>query len=397
MEQTSRAKNQLFWIADPAEHGLVAIDHTKDNNCLAEPEALPVAIPDPAKVAIVLNANAKRVTKSVVKRMWRLVGKEHIYFSHSLDEAGNFVREIVQQGYGTVLCGGGDGTLTNLINMLYKYIDESNDWRRRVYERTGEVQPLLSSPRIGALRLGTGNGLSGVLGTSNPVKNVARLLEGKVPNTVSIPMIESDGEYFFFGGQGIDAVVLNDYNWVKEHFGSSPLTAPFVKTLAGYFAGGFLRTLPRAVRTGATVEMRVYNTGKRCFYIDPRRGDRLIPVEQGELLYEGPLTLAGVATTPFFGYGMRVYPYAGISPDLMSLRLTNIGPLTILANLASVWNGSYRDYRHVKDFLVESVRVECVRPFPYQHSGEARGYRDVVEYKVSDRRVNFLDFYEERL
>ncbi len=397
MEQTARSKSQLFWIADPAEHGMAAIDHTKLTEFASEPESLPVAIPDPEKIAVVLNANARRVTKSVVKRMWRLVGKEHVYFSHSLDEAGNFVREIVQQGYGTVVCGGGDGTLTNLINMLYKYIDESNDWRRRVYERTGEVQPLLSAPRIGALKLGTGNGLSGVLGTSNPVKNVARLLEGKVANTVTIPMIEADGEYFFFGGQGYDAVVLNDYNWVKDNFGSTPVIGPMLKTLAGYFAGAFLRTLPRAVRSGSSVEMRVYNTGKRCFYVDPRRGDRLMPIEQGELLYEGPLTMAGVATTPFFGYGLRAYPFAGISPDMMNLRLASIGPFHVLARLGSFWDGSFRDFRQVKDFLVESVRVECVRPFPYQHSGEGRGFKDVIEYKVSDRRVNFLDFYEERL
>lgn len=358
---------------------------------------LPVAIPDPDKVAIVLNANAKRVTRSVVKKMWRLIGKEHVYFSHSLDEASSFVREIIQQGYGTVVCGGGDGTLTNLINMLYKYIDESNDWRRMVYARNGEVQPLLAPPRIGALKLGTGNGLSDVLGTTNPIKNVARLLEGKTPNTLSIPMIEAEGEYFFFGGQGYDAIVLNDYNWVKDRFGNTPVIAPFVKSLAGYFGGAFLRTIPRAIKSGAAVQMTVINTGKRCFYVDPRRGDRLMPIEEGAVLFEGPLTMCGVATTPCFGYGLRAYPFAGISTDMMQLRLSSIGPFHLLTQLGAVWAGSYRNFDLIKDYLVESVRVECVRPFPYQHSGEGRGYRESIDYKVSDRRINFVDFYENRI
>ena len=35
-------------------------------------------------------------------------------------------REIVQKGYGTVACGGGDGTLSGAINMIRTYVDEAN-------------------------------------------------------------------------------------------------------------------------------------------------------------------------------------------------------------------------------------------------------------------------------
>ena len=357
-----------------------------------ERPALPVARPDHGRVAVVLNANARRVTRGVLRRIWRLMGKDHVYFSRSMEEAEAFVREIVQKGYGTILCGGGDGTLINVINILHHYIDESNHWRKLLHERTGEVQPLLGHPRIGSLKLGTGNGLSGVLGTSSPIKNLVSVLEGKVQSTIAIPMIESENEYFYFGGMGYDAQLLNDYNWVKENF-TSPFTRLLTMGLTGYFTALLSHTLPRAIMAGAAVEMRVINAGENCFYVDSRRGDRLMPVEPGAVLHQGRLTQIGAATIPFYGYGFRLYPFSGMSENLLHLRMTDIGPISAMLNLPAIWRGTYRHWRHVKDFMLDKVRIEVARPFPYQHSGEGKGYREVVEFSLSDRRVEFLDFY----
>jgi diacylglycerol kinase family enzyme len=417
MDHSALRKNGIIWVNDaeknspqavpgagaPMRSGLMIhpqadegrLAHADGALTLAQPVTLPVAVPDSEKIAVVLNANARRVTRGVLRRIWRLMGKDHVYYSRSIDEAEGFVREIVQKGYGTVLCGGGDGTITNLINMLYRYIDESNHWRQLLFERTGEIQPLLGRPRIGSLKLGTGNGLSGVLGTTAPIENLVRVLENKVGRTVSIPMIEAEGEHFFFGGQGYDAQILNDYNWIKEKL-TTPILSYFSKGLPGYFTAILSRTMPRAILSGASVEMRVINTGSQCYYIDPRRGDRLVEVEHGEVLFEGPLTMAGVATTPFYGYGLKVYPFAGLHQNLMHLRLADMSPMHAFFSIPSMWKGSLRSFRHIKDFWIESVRIELARPFPYQHSGEGKGYRDLIEYRLSDRRVEFLDFYEQR-
>ena len=82
-----------------------------------------------------------------------------MFYSRSLEEAEGFTREVVQKGYGTVVAGGGDGTLARTVNLVQRYIREANQWRIERYRRYGDWQPLIRRPRFGYLRLGTGNGI----------------------------------------------------------------------------------------------------------------------------------------------------------------------------------------------------------------------------------------------
>ena len=100
---------------------------------------LPTVQPDERKIAVLLNRNAKQVSDAIVKRVERIVGRDHVYYSRSLEEGEAFAREIVQKGYGTIVSGGGDGTLSQTINMIHRYIKESNQWRVQRFERFGDV------------------------------------------------------------------------------------------------------------------------------------------------------------------------------------------------------------------------------------------------------------------
>ena len=81
---------------------------------------------DPSHVAVLLNRNARRVTAATAMRAAEVVGDENLFDSHSLEQADSMCREIVQRGYGTVVCGGGDGTLIGTYNAIRRYVRETN-------------------------------------------------------------------------------------------------------------------------------------------------------------------------------------------------------------------------------------------------------------------------------
>jgi diacylglycerol kinase family enzyme len=356
--------------------------------------ALPVVEPDPNRIAVLLNRNARKVTDKLAKRIERIVGSDHVYYSHSLDEAEAFTREIVQRGYGTILSGGGDGTLCRTVNLVQRYIDESNAWRTERAVRYGERQSLIGAPRFGFLRLGTGNGMTRVVGAQNPIRDLQAIVDYAPGRTHSIPLIESEGERFFFSGLGYDSMILNDYNSLKEAT-KSRFLKPFMHGLTGYFAALFARTLPGLLLRGMHLEASVVNRG-RAFYVDPRRGDAAVEVEPGATLFEGKARIIAAATSPFYGYGFKLFPFANIMPGMMHLRIATLGPLTSLGALPRVWNGSYRNPKHIFDFLVEDVHVELNDPFPYQHSGDAQGMRDAVDWRIADKPLRMVDCHKPR-
>ncbi|MEZ4271466.1 MAG: diacylglycerol kinase family protein [Myxococcota bacterium] len=359
---------------------------------LAAPATLIKVRPDPNRIAVFANRNARKVSDRLAKRLERLVGSDHFFYSRSLEEAEAIAREIVQRGYGTVVCGGGDGTLARAINMVLKYIDEANAWRIERFKRYGEVQNLLEAPRFGFLRLGTGNGMSRVVGARNPLDDLQRIVDYAPGRTHEISLIEHGGEHFFFGGLGYDSIVLDDYNALKSRT-QNPILKPFMQGLGGYFAAVLSQTLPRYLLGRQNrLEGRVISRG-RAFYIDPRRGDAAIEIEPGSTLFEGNATMIAAGCSPFFGYGFKVFPFANMMPKMMQLRITNMGPLSALAAIPSLWRGHYRNRRSIFDFLVEDVRIELDHEFPFQHSGDAQGVRQEVDMHVAPDPLRLVDYY----
>jgi len=351
-----------------------------------------MAQPDPSRIAVLLNRNARRVTDSMVQKATAIVGSDHVYASRSLDEAEAMARQIVQRGYGTVVCGGGDGTLVRAVNLIHHYVHESNAWRMERYRRFGETQDLLGNPRFAFLKLGTGNGMCGVVGAGDPINDLRTLVNYVPSRTQSIPLIDLDGERFFFGGVGYDSQILDDYNRIKARAKNRLLKA-MMQNVTGYLAAILSRTVPRLVAgTGERLEGRVVTVG-RAYYVDPRRGDAVQEIEPGTTLFEGDARIISAGTTPFFGYGFRMYPFARMMPGMMQLRIGTVGPLGALPHIVGLWKGSYRNPRGMFDFLVENVRIELNHPFPFQHSGDAQGLRDRLDLKIADDTLELVDLY----
>jgi diacylglycerol kinase family enzyme len=361
---------------------------------VAETAGLPVAPTDPDKVAVLLNRNARRVTDGLAKKLGKLVGNDNLYYSRSLEEAEAFAREIVQRGYGTVVCGGGDGTFVQTVNMVQRYLEEANAWRVQRYLRFGEKQTLLGEPRFAFLRLGTGNALGRLVGATHPTRDLGRIVDYLPRRVQPIPLIREGDDRFFFAGIGYDSQLLNDYNWLKAHTHNAILK-PIMHSVAGYFIALFGRTIPAIMTDDKRVECRVTTVGE-AFYIDPSRGDFSEAIEPGSVLFEGPATYVGAASTPYYGYGFRMFPFARVMPDKMHLRVANMGPFRTLANLPGLWTGKHRDEKRIFDFLGNHIRVELSRPLAFQHSGDSSGERDKLDLVLDPSPLQLVDLSRAR-
>ena len=352
---------------------------------------LPSQKPDPSKIAVLLNRNARRVTDRVMRKIEQIAGSENVYYSRNLDEAEAFCREIVQKGYGTVACGGGDGTLSGAINMIRTYVDEANAWRMERHQRLGEAQTLLEMPRFAFLRLGTGNAMAGVVGAQNPLEDVRRLIDYVPSRTYKLPLVRAGNELCFFAGAGYDSVILNDYNWMKQYT-RHPLTRGVMHSVIGYLVAAITRTVPNALAGNLDLRARITSTGP-AYFVDPRRGDAVIELDVSRTLFEGSTKMIAAGTHPYFGSGFRIFPFSNIMPGMMNLRIASLGPLSALSNLPSIWKGHYRNPDRILDFLVSEVHVELDKPFPFQHSGEAVGEVESFTLKVDEQPIELVDFF----
>jgi len=355
-------------------------------------EVLAEVRPDPRRVAVLLNKNARKVSDLLARTLGSVVGKGNLFYSRTLEEAEGYAREVVQRGYGTVVCGGGDGTLARSVNLVQRYVDEANYWRYERHRRFGEHQSLLQAPRFAFLSLGTGNGIARVVGARDAVRDLERIVADDGVSARQVPLVEVDGERCFFLGLGYDSLLLNHYNWLKART-QSPLCRPMMHSVMGYFAALLTRTLPAVISGRASsLDVRIISRGEG-WYVNARAGDLVEAIESDRVLFEGRATFVGAGTTPFFGYGFKIFPFAGMQPGMMNLRIAALSAFTALSHLPSLWNGAYRNPSQVFDFLVNDIEIELVQPYPFQHSGDAQGMRKNLRWRIADEPMEIVDLH----
>jgi diacylglycerol kinase family enzyme len=329
------------------------------------------------RVAVLLNSNAKRVTKGVKSDFSKVVPAEDLFLSSSIDEAERFADTIIDRRYDVVMAGGGDGTIVQMMNSLIRAADRA---------AVGMYRPRL--PDLGILRLGTGNGLASACGARSPIEDTLRVLSGKGPMARPLQLIEErdTGIVFPFASLGYDAQLLNDYVDVhkaaKTDFGRK-----MKKSLGGYFYALFTKTIPTEL-SAAKARVRVTSMG-RASMLDPET-DEEVPIELGATLFEGVARAISLGTTPFYGYKMKIFPFADRRTDRFHLRISTAGIPKLLFHLPSLWKGTLRMPEFV-DFLVEGIRIEASSPMPYQTAGDARGTREYLELAMSGRTFRVLD------
>jgi diacylglycerol kinase family enzyme len=326
-------------------------------------------VPD-ERYAVVLNGNAGRVTPRLVAALRRVLPSERVILTRSQEHAREVLEGLVAAGVKTVFAGGGDGTIVDVINNLVAL--------RR------PDQPL---PAVGVLRLGTGNALAHWLGSATPAKDLGRWAAGQLHKLVPVRMVEAEGTLFPFAGLGHDAAVLNDYNWLKKKVKGTFWEA-LVKGIPGYILAGYLKTIPNYLLRRKP-RVTVVNLGRPAQRIDVDGHPRGAPIPAGKVIYQGGCTLLGTATTPLYGYGMKMFPHATKEPGRFQLRILDMSALQAGIHFLDCWRGRLT-HPGCFDYIADRVRVSFDDPMPYQLGGEASGYRKEITFAVNELPIELV-------
>src|SRR5438445_119986 len=201
------------------------------------------------RVAGLLNANAGAVTDRLRRELENFVPPEDIFYSRTIEDARGIARTVLERGYATVLTGGGDGTFVAYVNCLFEEALQS-----QVMVRGGSAVHLARHrfriPRVGVLKLGTGNAVAEFCGSSakrvGVVEDILRARSGEVSQAREVHLLDCEGKLAPFAGLGIDAAVLNDYVRVKRGLAGGKLQFAGVGGL-GYFWAIVGRNMPLQV------------------------------------------------------------------------------------------------------------------------------------------------------
>jgi diacylglycerol kinase family enzyme len=331
------------------------------------------------RVAVILNENASGVRPRVIDHLAELVAADDLYVSRSLDHSREIAATVVEREYDAVLFGGGDGTFVQCLS------DVAAEARRR--------ETLL--PRIGVLRLGTGNALADALGASKPTSDgLARDL-GRARRTHRarpLELLEVDGKLTPFAGCGLDAQILDDFGKLGRMI--DRVTGPLARSIGAaprYALTVGLRSTPRFIFTRLP-EIEVVNVGEPVYPIYWRNGRILEdqPILPGEVLWRGRASLASCSTIPNFGLGMKMFPFAEARPGRFQLRCASSGAVEALGNLPGVFRGEYRSPT-LSDFLCTAVEIRMERAVPVQIGGDLQsGLRDRLHVAISPSPVRVL-------
>ncbi|HEY8206289.1 MAG TPA: diacylglycerol kinase family protein [Myxococcaceae bacterium] len=335
-----------------------------------------------SRVAVLLNANARRVTSKTVRSLQHVVPDEDLFLSRSSLDARRIAQAVLDRRYHTVFCGGGDGTFMGFVNHVLAELELRNQHH---YQRP---------PRFGVLRLGTGNALANLVNASHPrrdgvLDDVLRARAGEVPGYRRVELFRVDGKRTMFAGVGIDGQIINDYNAVKESLGRGALKG-LMTGGGGYFASVAFRTLPHYIAHSAKKDMELYN-GRGVAYRLGRDGNPVQEFQPGELMFRGAVRLAAAGTMPFYGFGLRAFPFAGTRRGMMHLRLLQCSTTEILTHLPGFWAGRYFTPT-MGEFMVSEATMRFDGTMPLEVAGDACGYQSELHLEMCPEQVELVDY-----
>jgi len=311
------------------------------------------------RAVAIVNGNARRVRDGLRARLERaLPGR--VRFTTSLDQARAVIHDDIRRGLDLIVLGGGDGTVVMGLALIAQAC----------------VAAGRPEPAIGILRLGSGNALADTVGASDDAAgDLGGLVRGH-GTWRTIPLVEVLGVRAPFVGLGVDAQLLEDHRAVGGVIDRVPGGRRFVGGAARYALSVALRSVPRFAR-GARPEAVVTNLGAPAIEM-ARTGPTGRELAAGEVLWRGACTLIAGATIPFFGFGLRMFAFAGARPGRFHLRCGDAGLVEILRNTSAAFRGDYFS-DHVRDFLCDRVAIELDTASPIEAGGELLGRRRRVE------------------
>jgi diacylglycerol kinase family enzyme len=219
----------------------------------------------------------------------------------------------------------------------------------------------------------------------------------------------------FFAGVGFDSLMLQDFKDLQEWTNTKPkgnrrFFKEYLSSVTGYCVALVTKTLPQCVlQSKHLVQVQVStDQPESTVWIDHRRGDVVRSVsttttsstgsgasqtqeknnkDNKTLLYQGEAGIVAVGSAPFYGGGLRLFPFARMSSGGMQLRIGRIHPLRGTMNIPRIFRGSYRDTRDnafgCLDFMGSHFTVEILdRAYPVQHSGDFIGTSSRIDFSM---------------
>ena len=326
---------------------------------------------EPGRYAVLLNALAKGWSGDLHQCIQKLVPSRDLYLTDDLQQAERTIDTLLERDYDILFTGGGDGTIMFLVNALERRIRRGDIDRRE-------------APPVGVLRMGSGNAIATYLGTESATAKLRALRAGAPIAIHSLHLIRGSERLFPFAGIGWDAEILNDYEDFKEAVRETAIE-DYATGLSGYVAAIGTRTLPRVVRQ-SPVRLTVRSRGERAMKVDAD-GEIVETYGEGDVLYDGPVRTCATAAVSYWGYGIRMFPYATLKRRYFMLRCFNGTVGSIVRHLPSFWRGRFPE-GGCTDFLVQDVHVETQgRAMAHQVTGEGAGYERDIEWRITDHPV----------
>lgn len=314
------------------------------------------------KAVAIVNGNARRLRGRLRSKLERAL-PGGVRFTDSLDDARQVIRAEIRRGVDLVVFGGGDGTVVMGLTLLGEAC-------------RGAGRP---EPAIGVLRLGSGNGIADTVGAGeDAVEDLARLARGAGTRR-TVPMIEALGVRAPFVGMGVDAQLLEDHEAVGRVVDRVPGARRLLGGASRYALSVALRSVPRFA-AGDRPQATVTNLGRPAIEMQ-RTGPTGRTEPRGTVLWRGACTLVAGATIPFFGFGLKMFAFAGSQAGTFHLRCGDAGLFEIMRNTPAAFRGDYFS-DHVTDFMCDRVAVALDRETAIEAGGELLGRRNHVELSL---------------
>jgi diacylglycerol kinase family enzyme len=323
------------------------------------------------KVAVVLNSRARHVTPEVLNAAREVVPTSDLFVSSDLSAARAIARTLIERGYDAVLSGGGDGTFVRCVSDLH----------------AAAAQQGRRPPAIGVLRLGTGNAMADTVGVG-PDRELAELLDSarSAPER-TLPLLKVAGRLTPFAGIGLDAQILEDYGATGKFLDN--MGASFVPAGAARYALAVsCRSVPRYL-FGKRQIVTAVNTGAPALRLGADGKPVGESIAAGEVLYHGPVSMASASTIPYYGLGLRMFPFADAMPGRFQLRLANVGTAQILTHIPSLFKGTWRN-PGIRDFLCDRVTLYLEKETALQVGGDLAGCHRTVTLALAPKPISIV-------
>ncbi|MGE0871256.1 MAG: diacylglycerol kinase family protein [Kofleriaceae bacterium] len=315
------------------------------------------------RVAAIVNGNARKARGRIKRQLDRAL-PGGVRFTSSLDEARSIVRAEISRGTDLVVLGGGDGTVVMGLTLIAE-----------ACRSLGKPEPA-----IGVLRLGAANAIADTIdATDDAVADLEQLARGNGAWR-KVPMLDALGVRAPFVGMGVDAQMLEDHQAVGRVVDRVPGGRRLVGGATRAAISMALRSVPRLVR-GVRPNVVVTNLGSPAVQMT-RDGVAGRQIPAGQVMWSGPCTLVAGATIPFFGFGLKLFAFAGAHGSKFHLRCGDPGLLEIVRNAPAARRGDYFS-DHVFDFVCDRVTIELDTEAAVEAGGELLGRRRRLELAIA--------------